>query len=390
VSIGCAGLGGYAGHIVELLANESARPSADLRLDVVCEPDQTRHAALISRLTKRGIRILSSVDEMLDTQVEAVWLPLPIHLHGKYTEASLAAGKAVMCEKPAAGCVADVDAMIAARDLCQLPVALGFQDMYDPTLVQMKRRLNAGELGKIRNVTVQVCWPRDVDYYKRPWAGALRHDGVWVLDSPANNAMAHFINLAMYLIGPTQQTCATPVSVEAELYRVNNIENFDTCCLRITSAAGATVLVLLTHACKDCVEPKIRLEGEHGTLLLEGNPGQMKVCRSGLPIETIVRPDSRPLMAKAFAGHVRDRTSPAPLATLEMGRVHTVIINGLAENAPIRVPNVAKVEDISALGMPQYRIAQIEAAFEVCYRTGAMLNESGAAPWSTPATKFDL
>ena len=57
---------------------------------------------------------MSDFEHLLACDIQAVWLPLPIDLHCPYTKLALAAGTAVLCEKPAAGCVDDVDDMIAA------------------------------------------------------------------------------------------------------------------------------------------------------------------------------------------------------------------------------------------------------------------------------------
>ena len=62
-----------------------------------------------------GVQTARTFEQLLELDIDAVWLPLPIDLHRPFTETALAAGKAVMCEKPAAGSVDDVDAMIAAR-----------------------------------------------------------------------------------------------------------------------------------------------------------------------------------------------------------------------------------------------------------------------------------
>ena len=63
----------------------------------------------------------------------------------------------------------------------------------------------------------------------------MQRDGRWVMDSPAANALSHFLQLPLYLLGPSMNQAATPVKVEAELYRANSIENYDTCSIRATS-----------------------------------------------------------------------------------------------------------------------------------------------------------
>ena len=93
---------------------------------------------------RRAFPVFARWEDLLAHPAEAVWLPLPIPLHRPYTEQALAAGKAVLCEKPAAGCVQDLDAMQDAQSRAGLPVAIGFQDIYEPTTLALKRALLDG------------------------------------------------------------------------------------------------------------------------------------------------------------------------------------------------------------------------------------------------------
>ena len=110
------------------------------------------------------------------------------------------------------------------------------------------------------------CWPRPRSYYSRnDWAGRLGVDHKWVLDSPLSNAMSHYLQLAMYLLGPDEGATAEAAEVHAELYRANPIENFDTCSVRISTEQGIDLLVLLTHASSDVVDPTIEILGAKGS-----------------------------------------------------------------------------------------------------------------------------
>src|SRR5207248_7972248 len=185
-----------------------------VKLLYAVEPDQVTHAERIAAVREHGVRVFSDYKELLATDVEAVWLPVPIDLHRRFTEMAVAAGKAVMCEKPAAGSVDDVDAMIAARDRAGRPVLIGFQDIYQPAVATLKQRMLCGEFGKPLSATVIGCWPRSERYFGRnDWAGRFKRDGRWVMDSPATNALAHFINLAMFLLGPAPASSASPTHV---------------------------------------------------------------------------------------------------------------------------------------------------------------------------------
>src|SRR5690349_18007007 len=152
IRLGLTGLGGYAGFICDQILQASASENPSVEFVAVCDPALERFGARLRELKERGVQTLRTFEQLLQLDVDAVWLPLPIDLHRPFTENALAAGKAVMCEKPAAGSVDDVDAMIAARDAARLPVAVGFQDAYQPAVAALKARLLSGEFGRPRNV----------------------------------------------------------------------------------------------------------------------------------------------------------------------------------------------------------------------------------------------
>src|SRR5262245_18859495 len=220
VIFGCCGLGGFAGTICDRLLTHSQLQNPVIRLAAACDPEPERNPQRVTALRDAGVKVFQHYHELLAEPIEAVWLPLPIDLHRPFTEQALTAKKVVMCEKPAAGCVQDVDAMIAARDKSKIHVAIGFQDVYQPANIALKQRLLSGELGKPTSATLLACWPRGERYYRRnTWAGKLQRNGVWVLDSPASNALSHFIHLVMYLLGPSAGEAAQPTAIDAELYR---------------------------------------------------------------------------------------------------------------------------------------------------------------------------
>ena len=385
--IGCVGLGGYAANIARLLAKATQDVQAPVQLTAVCDPALASHQPLLDELAPLQVAALPSIDALLATDVEAVWLPVPIDLHRPFTEQALRAGKAVMCEKPAAGCIDDVDAMIAARDAAGLPVAIGYQDIYEPSTGWLKRRLVEGAIGKVTHATLWACWPRGDDYYNRAtWAGALQRGGTWVLDSPANNALSHYLNLALFLLGPAAGATAEVVKVEAELYRARPITCFDTCGLRVTTATGATLLVLLSHACRKSVAPVIELHGDAGrvvrapdgvTVYSKAASGEVSETRH--PVDTTRGP-----MVRRFARMARGEVvEHEPVATLEVSRAASLCVSAAVQAAPI--VDLPADPDPNGLRV----IPDVEALFEQCAARNELPSESGKAPWSQPARSID-
>lgn len=407
LAMGTVGLGGYAGGIVSVLESVSDPANANViragahncvKLVAACEPDQITHAAKIADLKAKGIPVYASFDELLNAPIEGLWIPLPIDLHRPFTEKALAAGKAVICEKPAAGCIDDVDAMIAARDRHKLPTLIGFQDVYDPVTPPSKRAILDGRIGKITHATVHACWPRGSVYYNRSnWAAKFKRGNSWVMDSPANNALAHYINIALFLMGPTMETSAQPVKVEAELYRVNPIENYDTCALRLTLDTGATLLVLFTHACETVAHPVIQLHGSSGSLIRNNESATVRDAKAS-PILSMTRGgDARLDALKAFAQLVRAAKAgqPAPkmdtlVATLEVARAHMLAICGASEASAITTIGAAHFKEVVDGNNTLRVVHGINELWEECVKRNQLPHESGLAKWTAPAGTKDL
>lgn len=398
VVFGSVGLGGYARGISDMLLDISRSGSAPagspgVKYAAVAEPDHKLHAEVIATLRGAGVKVFERFEDVLAIpEIEAVWIPLPIDLHRPFTEKALAAGKAVMCEKPVAGSIDDADAMIAARDRAGKPVGIGYQDVYEPTTVPLKRRILAGEFGRITHATVHACWPRHDVYFRRAdWAGKFKRRGAWVMDSPANNALAHYINIPLFLMGPTLETSAVPIAVEAELYRTNPIENFDTISMKITLdlPGNPTLLVLFTHACEQGINPEIVFHGTSGKIV---RTVEQIACETSKGREVIVRQgDGRVPALHRLAKAVRGLSDPdTMIATLESARAPLAAVNGASEatvihDTPAAARRVVDYHDGKLTTLPG-----IEAAFVACVAKNQMLHESGLVSWSKPAGKKDL
>lgn len=383
------GLGGYAGAMCEWFLKATDEATPPIRLEAVCEPAMELHAEKIKALRDRGIKVFADYDQLLAEPVEAVWLPLPIDLHRPFTEKAAAAGKAVICEKPAAGSVDDLHAMMAARDRHRVPVAIAFQDIYDDATLEVKRRLVGGAIGKIRHATLHACWPRGANYYSRnAWAGKFKRNNTWVMDSPANNALAHFINLAMFFLGSTERAMGEPTAVAAELYRVNPIENYDTCSLRVEINGQIPLLIHLTHAGEQPIEPTIHITGERGNVLWRMNePGVLNVDGKSQPLPA--NGDTRGQMIHKIARWLRGDSSTL-VVSLEMAKAHLAVVNGASEATAVRRIGDEHVKSKKTNGDTIRMLPGIETVFEQASLQNQMLHETGAFPWTVAGGSKDL
>ena len=101
---------------------------------------------------KLGIpRAYGSYEELLaDPDIEAIYNPLPNHLHVPMTLAAVQAGKHVLCEKPIAITAAE------AEQLRTLPndrlVGEAFMVRHHPQWIEARKRVKAGQIGEVRAI----------------------------------------------------------------------------------------------------------------------------------------------------------------------------------------------------------------------------------------------
>ncbi|MBS3775572.1 MAG: Gfo/Idh/MocA family oxidoreductase [Bacteroidales bacterium] len=93
--------------------------------------------------------------KLLDNQeVDAVLISTPAYVHADYMEAAVHAGKHVYCEKPVAPDVAGCKQVerVGARLNGKVSIAVGFQIRQATPYVEMVKRIQRGDIGKVINV----------------------------------------------------------------------------------------------------------------------------------------------------------------------------------------------------------------------------------------------
>lgn len=94
-----------------------------------------------------------SYEELLaDPEIEAIYNPLPNHLHVPWTIKALEAGKHVLCEKPIALDAAEAERLIAARDKSGKLVAEAFMVRFNPQWLRARELVRAGRIGEARAI----------------------------------------------------------------------------------------------------------------------------------------------------------------------------------------------------------------------------------------------
>lgn len=98
-------------------------------------------------------RAFGSYQAMLDDpEIDVIYNSLPNHLHAEWTIKALQAGKHVLCEKPIAISLAEVDAMQTATGETGNVLAEAFMYRHHPQTMMVKELVESGKLGSIRMI----------------------------------------------------------------------------------------------------------------------------------------------------------------------------------------------------------------------------------------------
>jgi predicted dehydrogenase len=94
-----------------------------------------------------------SYEELLaDPGIEAVYNPLPNHLHVPWSIKAAEAGKHVLCEKPLSLTVAEARTLLAARDRCGVKMGEAFMVKTHPQWLRTRELIRKGAVGELRSI----------------------------------------------------------------------------------------------------------------------------------------------------------------------------------------------------------------------------------------------
>jgi len=99
-------------------------------------------------------RAYGSYEELLaDPEIEAVYNPLPNHLHVPWSIKAAQAGKHVLCEKPLSMTVAEARSLLAARDRARVKIGEAFMVRTHPQWLRVQELIVTGRIGALRSIT---------------------------------------------------------------------------------------------------------------------------------------------------------------------------------------------------------------------------------------------
>jgi predicted dehydrogenase len=160
-----------------------------------------------------GLTVHPSYEALLaDPTIDAVYIPLPNHMHVEWTLKTLAAGKHVLTEKPIAMKAREIDQIIAARDRAKLLAAEAYMIVHHPQWKRAKEWFEAGEIGTLVHADVAFSFNLT--------------DGGNIRNKPETGG-GSLRDIGVYTFGCTRfVTGAEPVDLSARVHLENGVDVF--------------------------------------------------------------------------------------------------------------------------------------------------------------------
>ncbi|MDQ0429093.1 putative dehydrogenase [Planomicrobium stackebrandtii] len=188
ISIGIIGAGIVGERIIKQIQQES-----HVEIKTVYD-QQTERLTEISEAY--GIPMAKSVEEVLHSDINWVYIATPPAFHAEIAELAASAGINILCEKPLAHNVEGGELMAASVQDNRVRTAMHFPLMYKPAVREMAKRIKGGDIGKVVRVELQTFfpdWPRL--WQQNPWIGSRSQGGF------VREVFPHYFQLMNRLFG---------------------------------------------------------------------------------------------------------------------------------------------------------------------------------------------
>jgi UDP-N-acetyl-2-amino-2-deoxyglucuronate dehydrogenase len=209
---------------------------------------------------ERGCAAEPTLDAMLGRDdVDVVCVCVPSGLHAEVGVRAAKAGMHLVVEKPIDVSLDAADRLLAAAREAGVTMTVVSQHRFDPGLVELKRLIDAGTLGRLLLGEASTKWYRTQGYYdSSPWRGTWAMDGGALL-----NQGIHYADLLLWCLGPAAEVtalCAT---------QAHEIEVEDTALAIVRFASGAVGTLSATTAAYPGFPQRLEVTGTEGTVTVE-------------------------------------------------------------------------------------------------------------------------
>ncbi len=252
------------------------------------------------------LTVYDSYDALLDDpEIEAVYIPLPNHMHVEWSLKALDAGKHVLCEKPITMQAAEFDTLIKKRDQTGLLAAEAYMIVHHPQWQFVQKLIVDGAIGKLVHVT-----------------GAFSFDNreeVTNIRNRAETGGGGLRDIGVYVIGGARfATGQEPSAVQSAIRWQGGIDTFTEIRAQFPGFTYSAYVSIRMHPHQEMV-----FHGEGGVIRLTApfnarvfGEARVELHRPGLEVQVTRFPgdDHYKLQVEAFCRSVRDGVAyPCPL-----------------------------------------------------------------------------
>jgi predicted dehydrogenase len=127
-----------------------------------------------------------SYEELLaDPNIDAIYIPLPNHLHVPWTIKAAEAGKHVLCEKPLSLTAAEAESLLAVRARTGVKIGEAFMVNCHPQWLRLRELLDEGRIGLVRSIAGFFSYfnidPSNIRNQPESGGGALMDIGCYLI-----------------------------------------------------------------------------------------------------------------------------------------------------------------------------------------------------------------
>ena len=160
--------------------------SDEIVLTAVASRSIDKAKAVTDRLN--DVKAYGSYQELLDDEyIEAVYIPLPNHMHAEWTKKCADAGKHILCEKPYAMNAAETLEAISYAEKQGVVVMEAFMYRMQPAWRRAKEIVEAGEIGRVMSVNSYFTYdnfdPKNIRNITETGGGGLYDIGCYCISA---------------------------------------------------------------------------------------------------------------------------------------------------------------------------------------------------------------
>ncbi|MEX2501747.1 MAG: Gfo/Idh/MocA family oxidoreductase [Trueperaceae bacterium] len=278
-------------------------------LEVTTISSRTDQAARDAAAKLRIPRWHGSYEALLaDPEIDAVYVPVPNHMHVDWSLRALEAGKHVLVEKPVGMDAAEAQRLAdAAQQHPKLKVMEAFMYRFHPQWIRAKELVDDGAIGRLQTVHSHFSYfkldPTNIRNQKEAGGGGLMDIG------------SYDVSLSRYLFGREPERVVATVDVDPEL----EVDRLVSCLMDFGDGRSATFSCgtqLIRHQRAQAFGSDGRVELEIPFNAPQDGPTRLWHETDEGTHETVFdRTDQYTLQAEAFSDAVlRDAPVPTPLS----------------------------------------------------------------------------